>query len=461
MSDSTPDLTQISSAQSGKEVTANRNLNAALTMFGIEKIIGLSAYVIGGRLGGTHIDSATLTLTASATNYIVADRSTGALSVSTSSTNWNNNSNYGRVAKVVMGSSTYTSWEDHRAGVNGILWGENVTATASQAINAQTGTSYTVLSGDLGKLVTLSNTSAVAVSLPQATGSFAAGFWFDVENLNTGAVTITPTTSTIDGATTLVLRKGQSAHIVSNGTDWIVDFVDRGVLVNAQSGTSYTYVAADHHNLVTHSNAASIAGTLPQATGAFGVGFHMWVQNRGAGALTITPTTSTIDGAASLVLATKQGVLIVSDGTNYYTSAGRQIGGSTTQVQFNDGGVLAGDSSMVWDKTNKILTAQQVAVNSSNVNAQTGTSYTLLSTDNGKIVTLSNASSITLTVPSGLGAGFSCMLMQIGAGQVTIAASSTTLNAVGGALKISAQHGVASVFSYASDTFNVAGNLTV
>ena len=61
----------------------------------------------------------------------------------------------------------------------------------SQGVNAQTGTSYTVLgttgtpqsgvapTGDMGKLVTFSNTGAVAVALPQAgTTGFEANKWF-------------------------------------------------------------------------------------------------------------------------------------------------------------------------------------------------------------------------------------------------------------------------------------------
>jgi hypothetical protein len=56
----------------------------------------------------------------------------------------------------------------------------------------------------------------------------------------------------------------------------------------------------------------------------------MWVDNRGAGALTITPTTSTIDGAASLALTTNQGCLVASDGTNYYTMRGIGAGGAIT-----------------------------------------------------------------------------------------------------------------------------------
>lgn len=97
-------------------------------------------------------------------------------------------------------------------------------------------------------------------------------------------------------------------------------------LVNAQIGTTYTYLTGDRGKLVTHTNAAAITGTLPQAGASFPAGWYVDVQNRGAGTLTITPTTSTLDGAASLALTTNQGVRIVSDGTNYYTQRG--IGGA-------------------------------------------------------------------------------------------------------------------------------------
>lgn len=97
--------------------------------------------------------------------------------------------------------------------------------------------------------------------------------------------------------------------------------------VNPQTGTTYTYANTDRGKLVTHTNASSIAGSLPQANGStFIAGWYMDVQNRGAGTLTITPTTSTIDGSSSLALTTAQGVRIVSDGTNYFTQRG--IGGS-------------------------------------------------------------------------------------------------------------------------------------
>ena len=99
--------------------------------------------------------------------------------------------------------------------------------------------------------------------------------------------------------------------------------------VNAQTGTTYTYVDGDRGQLVTHTNALAIAATLPNAAGAgFDSGWFMDVQNRGVGTLTITPTISTIDGSATLALTTAQGARVFSDGTNYFTMRGAAAGGS-------------------------------------------------------------------------------------------------------------------------------------
>lgn len=94
--------------------------------------------------------------------------------------------------------------------------------------NAQTGTTYTVLATDVGKLVTLSNAASIAVTLPQATGLFTTGFWFYIQNIGVGTVTITPTTSTLNGDATLTLTTGQGAMIVSDGTNYSA-VVSRGL----------------------------------------------------------------------------------------------------------------------------------------------------------------------------------------------------------------------------------------
>ncbi len=93
--------------------------------------------------------------------------------------------------------------------------------------------------------------------------------------------------------------------------------------VNSQTSTTYTVLTGDRGKLVSHSNASAIAVTLPQAGGTFPANWSYSTQNRGAGTVTITPTTSTIDGAATLVLTTDQGANIYSDGTNYFTERGQ------------------------------------------------------------------------------------------------------------------------------------------
>lgn len=96
----------------------------------------------------------------------------------------------------------------------------------------------------------------------------------------------------------------------------------------------------------------------------------------------------------------------------------------------------------------------------STVNSQTGTTYTLIPTDSGKIVTLDNASSITLTVPVGLGANFNCTIMQLGAGQVTINPVAVTVNSYNFQLKLLGQYAVGGLYAIAADNLILAGNLT-
>lgn len=89
------------------------------------------------------------------------------------------------------------------------------------ASNAQTGTTYTILATDRGKVVSLSNAASIAVTLPQATGSFGAGFSVDVVNIGAGRATLTPTTSTINGNASTVLYQGEFCKLISDGTNWL------------------------------------------------------------------------------------------------------------------------------------------------------------------------------------------------------------------------------------------------
>ena len=98
-------------------------------------------------------------------------------------------------------------------------------------------------------------------------------------------------------------------------------------------------------------------------------------------------------------------------------------------------------------------------------NAQTGTTYTLVVGDLNKLVTASNASAITLTVPpSVFSANDVINIQQIGAGQVTFAQGSgvtiTSTGATATAPKIRAQYSSASVICTASNTFTIVGDIS-
>jgi hypothetical protein len=88
-------------------------------------------------------------------------------------------------------------------------------------INSQTGTTYTILATDIGKLVALNNGSAIAVTLPQAgTPGFESNKQFCLTVIGAGTATVTPTTSTINTAANKAYAQGVRACIVSDGTNY-------------------------------------------------------------------------------------------------------------------------------------------------------------------------------------------------------------------------------------------------
>ena len=98
-------------------------------------------------------------------------------------------------------------------------------------------------------------------------------------------------------------------------------------------------------------------------------------------------------------------------------------------------------------------------------NAQTGTTYTLALSDAGKIVTCSNTSSITVTVPLyssiAFPTGTQITIVGINTGQVTIAAASgVTINSAGGALKLRVRYSSATLIKTAKNTWLLIGDIT-
>lgn len=162
-----------------------------------------------------------------------------------------------------------------------------------------------------------------------------------------------------------------------------------------------------------------------------------------------------------LAINTTDGKLYLKKGDNTIVQVGAG-GGGTADAGTLTGATLASNvlaSSLTSVGTLANLASNAYIISSSGIQAKTA-SYTLVTADNGKVITMNVATANTLTVPASLAVGFNCTIIQIGAGATTISASGTTLNSVSAFLKISAQHGSASIISYSSNVYNVAGSLS-
>jgi hypothetical protein len=98
-------------------------------------------------------------------------------------------------------------------------------------------------------------------------------------------------------------------------------------------------------------------------------------------------------------------------------------------------------------------------------NAQTGTTYTLVAADLGKLVTTSNASAVTVTVPpSVFAAGNQIHVQSIGVGLTSFAAGAgvtiTSTGATAAAPILRARYSACTIICTASNTFTILGDLS-
>lgn len=104
---------------------------------------------------------------------------------------------------------------------------------------------------------------------------------------------------------------------------YINSLVTSTAVPSVQSGTNYAFQGTDITKIIYLSNASNQIPTIAQAgTGSFTTGWYATACNIAAGTQTITPTTSTIAGAATYVLpagsaAAPKCIGLISDGTNY------------------------------------------------------------------------------------------------------------------------------------------------
>lgn len=163
------------------------------------------------------------------TNYTLTFKpgfaNTGATQINVASTGLRNLMKASAAGPTALTGGELVAAQDVQVVYDGTQYVLNTPLPPLELVNAQTGTTYTFLNSDNSKLVTAFNAAAQAYTLPQAgaASAFLTGWFTDIHNKSTnaaGVVTITPVTSTIDGAATLALNPGDSARLVSDGTNY-------------------------------------------------------------------------------------------------------------------------------------------------------------------------------------------------------------------------------------------------
>jgi len=142
--------------------------------------------------------------------------------------------------------------------------------------------------------------------------------------------------------------------------------------INEQTG-SYTILFSDRNSLVILNSASAKTFTLPATPPD--ANWIVFVQNIGAGILTLSPNGRNIDGgASSLTLFQNDGLIVFTDGTNYFTCRGMGTVNkySTTFSSANPWVVThnLGTTAVIvaaYDGSGNLLTPTSVVITSANV----------------------------------------------------------------------------------------------
>ncbi|KVS76090.1 hypothetical protein WK44_25110 [Burkholderia ubonensis] len=329
-----------------------------------------------GYYGGNFVDNTgtshaiangTLTLTASATNYIYANATTGAVSVNTTGFPAGSVPLY----SVITGTSTATSYSDLRSYQPSAIGGAGtvtsvglsmptqfsvanspVTSSGTLAVTWANATANQVLAGPAsGAAAAPTIRALVGADIPPFTGSGASHTTGGVPDPGATAGTtrflredstwaVPPgsgggggTVTSVGGTGGVETDQASGAAITSSGNV-------RANLLPSVVTSAHTFATGDRGAAIITNSSSAVTQTLPAATGSSGNFPNGWfcdLTSIGTGTTTIAvPSGAQLDGVTNGTIALSQfgGVRAFTDGTNWFTrrGAGSSSSGGMTLI---------------------------------------------------------------------------------------------------------------------------------
>jgi len=153
----------------------------------------------------------------------------------------------------------------------------------------------------------------------------------------------------------------------------------------------------------------------------------------------------------AVYMAQDQGATVYAAGVDITGSTGLILENDETITNSTDGTIVIDGKA---DFNDNAITGY-----GADLQTESGTTKTLAAADNGTIIVCSSSSAVTITVPASLPTGFNCMIIQSGSGQVSLSASSTTLNNRNGSAT-AGQYAILTLVHLGSNVFVVSGDTT-
>lgn len=350
-------MQQVAEGQANPEIVINRNSQTLehQSVYGQRQSAhsGLTWGYYGGRWGGNSVADGTLTLTNSTTNYVVVARATGVISVSTSNTNWNNNTDYARVYRIttaggVVTNNSTTSDFDYRVGPFGV--------------HGQSSAS--------GGSVDADDVSYTPTTLADWDGSADPG---DVEQaLDQLAERVTDVeTSGLGNSFTTIAVSGQSDVVADSATDTLTLVAGSNITITTNAGADTVTIAATAGSVATDA-IWDVAGDLAYGTGsntasrlAIGTARQKLRVNSGATApewasdVTVIPiacsdeTTALTTGTAKVTFRMPFAMTLTDVRASVTTAP---TGGTLLTVDVNESGTTILSTKLTFDASEKTTT---------------------------------------------------------------------------------------------------------